>query len=1007
MLDFSRTCSQGQRDRLDVLLVAVVLVFAFLASSFLESSGDFWFHLAAGRCLAEDGFSLRNLFVPPGAFDLALFTLFRGTGGVALIVVKALGFAALAWLMLPPPRLRSTDATPLVVCTLLALLTLSPYTSLRPAILSYFFLALTLRLLLAAPAWSSGQEWKHLLLLGPLFVLWVNLDRWFWLGPMLVLLFWLGERLEALLGSEDKTGTVQRLPAWLPLAGVGACLLNPLGIKAFSFPSTWLDQPGWSASPWQADRLLSSVQRMDLASLAYPLLLGVGLVSLLLPGVRERGRRALVWASLAILSCWRSEMAPFFALVAGPLTTLNFQDALRHFADRRLPMDDRRAVSESPIDDLKLSFVNRWVLLAASLVLIFLAAVGGLQGMPRRGAVAGWGVSADDSFRQFVHTIRQWRQQARLRPDHRILALPQELAAYFAWFAPEEPLAQELHHELPALEAACRAGKGNLVAVDDPDRLRKLAGDPGHWLLLHVEGRITLWGWKDACSNPLVMQPFSANRLVFAADEEAKNPLPPRPDYVPAGDFLNRLASRQGSRGPDSEAASTYLHYFQAGVLPPYQRSWRQAWSAYAGSLLAAPPPLAFSLLLRLEQSPLFLGDIEKDLPAFPLLAIRAARRALAVDPDDANAYLRLGQAYRLLWDTAGERDRCRSMSVLAELRQAQAASALEQAARLDPESQTAHRLLAELYHQQGYLDAALHHRREELRLARRTGRRQGEDQPAFAKRLQRLEQRTRTLEGVVQERQKRFAALPTSVSQPHQRALAAFQLGLARQALDDILLPSSPILLESSGVNLELELLLRLGRIEQLREWMQGPELQKHGENLGLHNLPAPALPGYPRSYRLPAAVWFRFLSTAAEGDFELAQDQLHLLLNHLEAARQQRLRSLRRSLALALGDEILLSAHPELLLLQPIGHKDRLAATHLLNPLLTFDSVRADLSTLAGTFALEGGRLRQAEQDFEMAVGKSQSDAGKRCDFAARPLAEFYLQRLRAAQGRDYRLP
>ncbi len=341
-------------------------------------------------------------------------------------------------------------------------------------------------------------------------------------------------------------------------------------------------------------------------------------------------------------------------------------------------------------------------------------------------------------------------------------------------------------------------------------------------------------------------------------------------------------------------------------------------------------------------------------------------------------------------------------MSVLAELLQVQAASALEQAARLDPDSLDAHQLLADLYREQGYLDAALEHRHEEIRLAHRIGRR-GEDQQTFATRLQRLEQRTCTLEGVVQERQKRFASLPISVTQPRERAMAAVDLGLARMALDNVLLPASPVLLESSGVNLELELLLHLGRIDQLREWMEAKDLEDHGANLGLHNLPAPTLAGYLRTYRLPAASWFRFVWAAAQGDYELAQAQLRALLDQQQTARQAQFRSLHRSLALSLADEILLSAHTELLLLQPLGHRDRVAATQLMDSLLACDGVRADLCVLSGMLALERGWIRQAEKDFEMALGDSQRDAGNRNDFASRPLAEFYLQLLRSNRGRD----
>src|SRR5207248_5557810 len=107
--------------------------------------------------------------------------------------------------------------------------------------------------------------------------------------------------------------------------------------------------------------------------------------------------------------------------------------------------------------------------------------------------------------------------------------------------------------------------------------------------------------------------------------------------------------------------------------------------------------------------------------PALPLLAVRAARRAVAANPEDANAWLRLGQAYLLLRNLTCERSGEGLLPPLAQLRHVQVATALEQAVRLNPDHEAAHRALYELYGQR-YLDQALEHRREELRLSRRAG---------------------------------------------------------------------------------------------------------------------------------------------------------------------------------------------------------------------------------------------------------------------------------------------
>ena len=66
--------------------------------------------------------------------------------------------------------------------------------------------------------------------------------------------------------------------------------------------------------------------------------------------------------------------------------------------------------------------------------------------------------------------------------------------------------------------------------------------------------------------------------------------------------------------------------------------------------------------------------------PALLLLTVRAARRAVAANPGDANAWLRLGQAYVLLRDETCERAGLGLRSPLAQLREVQITTALEQA---------------------------------------------------------------------------------------------------------------------------------------------------------------------------------------------------------------------------------------------------------------------------------------------------------------------------------------
>src|SRR5262249_19133309 len=95
--------------------------------------------------------------------------------------------------------------------------------------------------------------------------------------------------------------------------------------------------------------------------------------------------------------------------------------------------------------------------------------------------------------------------------------------------------------------------------------------------------------------------------------------------------------------------------------------------------------------------------------PAAPLLvAVRLARQAIDASPADYDGYILLAQAYQSLWEdlempwSRGRDDQ------LKNLRFAQSVNALETALALRPDSYLLHRLLADLYRKQHYVDCEI-----------------------------------------------------------------------------------------------------------------------------------------------------------------------------------------------------------------------------------------------------------------------------------------------------------
>jgi hypothetical protein len=366
-----------------------------------------------------------------------------------------------------------------------------------------------------------------------------------------------------------------------------------------------------------------------------------------------------------------------------------------------------------------------------------------------------------------------------------------------------------------------------------------------------------------------------------------------------------------------------YLHYFSDSEGAQRKQQWRTTWGAYVSSvagLSAGPrtaPQVAFEfqssrhlLLLPKDAEPEFLvreqlgpffAPLVDRLPALPLLAVRAARRGVAANPRDANAWVRLGQAYLELRNVTIEHSSEGRLPPLAQLRHVQIVTALEEAARLDPDLEVAHRELAYLYGEHNYLDQALEHRQAEVHLSRRAGRRPGETREEFADRLESLEKDTAKLVELVEDRRKKFAAASRTLQgdRPAQ-AQVALRLGLARHAADQILLATPADLLGADGIKAELELLLSLGRAQEVRAILNDNAVRAKKYGLGYHDLaPPPRRVGdapkgesgalYPMPYHWPAYDWLHLLESAAVGDYAEARRDLGGIRAGLHAGRER----------------------------------------------------------------------------------------------------------------------
>jgi tetratricopeptide (TPR) repeat protein len=1091
--------ASGLRSRgrgLGFFLTVLVLALAFLAGSFLARNSDLWFHLATGRLLAQRKLSFfgadpftyttgqMSWVCHAWLFDLALYGLYQGIGGAGLVVLKALVVTALAGLLLWVRRPAGAMWLPAVFTTL-AVLAMSPRLMLQPACVSYLLLGLTFWLLWRPHAESvdarqesrggkEGPAFRRLSAacwLPLVFFLWVNVDEWFLLGPLLAGLFWLGERL----------GGQRQTPGWVMPAGLAACLLNPYTFHAFTLPAelspvTWTSGlrqdarfQAYFASPWQPAHL-GAAAHLNAAALAYYVLTLLGLTSFVLHRRALRDWRLVVWLPFALLAGWQARAIPFFAIVAAPITCLNWQDL---FVGRR-DQEARTKVLAAAV-----GAAGRFSLVLGLLALLLLTWSGWLAGYDREERHVAWGIQAEPSLQQVTETLKHWRRRGLLADNERIFAVAPEVAQYGAWFCPGErqffdhryplfpqaardyetvclallpelaPSSARVSPALPGLGSVAHErawdwrqvleahGVGIVVIYDrEPERLfavlRRLAGDSERWTLLLVAGDALIVGWNEArAPGGFAPLAFDADRLVFGPqDDGAGRAAPAAPVRGPAQvppprDLQARLIRPAAQAAWESAAATVYLHYFNDSEAAQRKRQWRSSWGGYAASVAglsarpAAVPQVAFEFmasrnllhlpqdaepqfLVREQLGPFFAPLVDRP-PALPLLAIRAARRAVAANPQDANAWLRLGQAYLLVRNLTVEHSGEGVLPPLAQLRHAQVVTALEEAVRLDPDLEAAHHELAYLYGERNYLDQALEHRQEELRLSRRAGRRAGETAEEFADRLEAVEKDTAKLVDLVEDRRKKYASASRSLQGDRlAQAGMALRLGLARQATDKVLMPAPADLLGAAGIKLELELLLSLGRAQEVRGILNDKAVRTNKHGLAYYDLAPPQKRDggvlYALPYHWPAYEWLHVLESAAVGDYAQTQGDLRAIRAGLHAGHERLVRQPRdfegRIRTLLPG---LLSGPPPFLPAFAAGALSRVVEERTMveagEPALR--AQEADLCVLEGLLALEQGDPDTARSAFIEAL---ELCANPPVPFAGRPIAGGYVGKLTA---------
>jgi len=676
---------------IELALPIGLLALAFLVAAYAVRNSDFWQHLATGKMLLGGQYSFgvdpfssnaadRYWVNHAWLFDVFAYLIYNASGGAALVITKGVIVAIVIGILI----FQRPTKQPIWVWTAfgtLALLALAPRLFMQPTILSLLWFALLTMSLFRFPA--RDGSWRLPVIVGVLCAIWANSDQWFFLGPLAVVLFALGEVIQQKFSGTPKTADTPSLKMLGIATGVAilAPLLNPHHVNVWTLPAELVSSQ--FAADVEGERIFRNLFQTPMDTSfssttstgnpinpwSYYFLLILSSVGLGLSYATARWSHLLLWVGFTLLSLMHARAIPFFAIVAAPLAAWSWCQLGAAFAAR-----STRIKQLAP----GLGALACVVSGGLGVFLILLSWPGWLNTsatLPSNARRVAFVVEPEESMERFGKKIAEWRRDGLLPPEVRGLHLHPDVGNYLSWYCPEEKTLFDGRFTFHAPDAA------NFAQLRQVFRDRSKAGDEGtrkavrramrdnqlrylviytnpttkadgeennnltrgilldpEWSIWYMDGRTLMLGWTDPDRAPneldrkLASLKFDPVKLAFGSEVE---PVPAPSEVLPPADrgFMRRYLFAPPVVALDVEEA-LMLNFYQEVrsqiFLADAQRD------AYLRAFLTGP---AINIASRPPPPP-------AELVAIPVLAVRAARRAIAVSPDDPTAYYALAQAY-------------------------------------------------------------------------------------------------------------------------------------------------------------------------------------------------------------------------------------------------------------------------------------------------------------------------------------------------------------------------
>src|SRR5262245_14678380 len=342
----------------NIVFVSLLFVLVFGAENSLLYDGDTGYHIRTGEVILEtwrvptqDIFSSHTPALRWTAHEwlaeLIMAALFKISGLTGVVLFFALLLSTTHWLLYLTLKSKSENIILITLVTLLATATSSIHWLARPHV---FSLLLTLIWYFLLNRFQY-QNRRTLFYLPFLMVIWVNLHGGYFIGLLLLAIYFAGNVLYSLSGRPDRVKEHRqkaKLLLGFLIITLATCLINPIGYEILLFPAKV------TANRFLMDRVIEflSPNFHELLPFTYMLLATLGAMAM------SRAPLNLIELGLLLLlshmALYSARHVSLFAIIVAPLLLKSGEGALtslpgplRTFFDirnRRLAEVDKRLV---------------------------------------------------------------------------------------------------------------------------------------------------------------------------------------------------------------------------------------------------------------------------------------------------------------------------------------------------------------------------------------------------------------------------------------------------------------------------------------------------------------------------------------------------------------------------------------------------------------------------------------------------------------------------------------